>query len=199
MTLLGDMLRLDVDGGSPYAIPLDNPYVGALSIANEIWASGLRNPWRFSFDRATADLYIGDVGQNAWEEISFQSGASDGGENYGWAEMEGAHCYPSGTSCSEADLTLPVHEYAHSEGCSVTGGYVYRGADFPLLQGRYFFADYCASWLRSFGIVDGEARGFQDHTASTGGVSWVSSFGEDGRGELYIVSHGGSIERIVMP
>jgi glucose/arabinose dehydrogenase len=199
MTLLGDMLRLDVDGGTPYAIPSDNPYEGSLSVANEIWASGLRNPWRFSFDRETGDLYIGDVGQNAWEEISFQPASSHGGENYGWAEMEGTHCYPPGASCSQSGLTLPVYEYDHSDGCSVAGGYVYRGTDFPSLRGRYFFADLCASWLRSFGTVNGEARGFQDHTASAGAVSSVVSFGEDGRGELYVVSHGGSIQRIVVP
>ena len=104
MTLLGDMLRLDVDGGTPYAIPADNPFVGALSIANEIWASGLRNPWRFSFDAQTGDLYIADVGQNEWEEISFQAASSDGGENYGWAVLEGTHCYPSAASCSRSGL-----------------------------------------------------------------------------------------------
>jgi glucose/arabinose dehydrogenase len=199
MTLLGDMLRLDVDGGTPYAIPADNPYVGSLSVANEIWASGLRNPWRFSFDRTTGDLYIGDVGQNAWEEISFQPGTSDGGENYGWAIMEGTHCYPPSAGCTGAGLTIPVHEYPHPEGCSVAGGYVYRGGDSPDLQGRYFFADLCSSWLRSFAVVNGEARGFQDHTASAGPVSSVVSFGEDARGELYVVSHGGSIRRIVSP
>jgi glucose/arabinose dehydrogenase len=198
MTLLGDMLRLDVDGGTPYAIPADNPYAGSLSVANEIWASGLRNPWRFSFDRETGELYIGDVGQNAWEEISFQPASSDGGENYGWAVMEGAHCYPMSAACSNSGLTLPVHEYPHSEGCTVIGGYVYRGSDFHALQGRYFFADLCSSWLRSFAVFNGEPRGFQDHTA-TASVSSVVSFGEDARGELYVVSHGGSIRRIVSP
>jgi glucose/arabinose dehydrogenase len=199
MTLLGDMLRLDVDGGSPYAIPADNPFAGVLSIANEIWASGLRNPWRFSFDALTGDLYIGDVGQSAWEEISFQPATSTGGENYGWAVMEGTHCYPPSTGCSTAGLTPPVFEYDHGDGCAVTGGYVYRGSASPALQGRYFFADACASWLRSFVIVNGEAGGLQDHTASAGPLSSIVSFGEGGNGELYIVSHGGSIRRISSP
>ena len=199
MTLLGDMLRLDVDGGSPYAIPADNPFSGSLSVANEIWASGLRNPWRFSFDALTGDLYIGDVGQDAWEEIAFQPASSSGGENYGWAAMESTHCYPPNTSCSTTGLTLPVHEYDHGDGCAVTGGYVYRGSDSPALQGRYFFADACGSWLRSFVMVSGEARGLQDHTDSAGPVSAIVSFGEDGSGELYVVSHGGSIRRIASP
>ncbi|MGE0161235.1 MAG: sorbosone dehydrogenase family protein, partial [Gemmatimonadales bacterium] len=199
MTLLGDMLRLDVDGGTPYAIPADNPYVASLSIAPEIWASGLRNPWRFAFDRATGDLYIADVGQNAWEEVSFQPASSAGGENYGWNVMEGTHCYPVTAGCSQAGLTLPIHEYDHGDGCSIAGGYVYRGADFPALQGRYFFADLCSSWLRSFAVVGGVVRGLQDHTASAGPVSSIVSFGEDGLGELYVVSHGGAILRIASP
>jgi hypothetical protein len=199
LTLLGDMLRLDVDGGTPYAIPADNPFRGSLSIANEIWASGLRNPWRFSFDAQTGDLYIGDVGQNAWEEISFQPASSSGGENYGWAEMEGAHCYPPSTSCSTSGLTLPVHEYDHGDGCAVTGGYVYRGNDAPTLRGRYFFADACAPWLRSFVVVNGEAMALQDHTGTAGPLSSAVSFGEDGERELYVVSHDGSIQRIVSP
>jgi glucose/arabinose dehydrogenase len=200
MTLLGDMLRLDVNGASGYAIPADNPFLGSLSIANEIWASGLRNPWRFSFDASTGDLYIGDVGQNAREEVSFQPGPSVGGENYGWNIMEGTRCYPSGSGCSAAGLTLPVHEYDHSEGCAVTGGYVYRGSDYPALQGRYFFADYCGTWLRSFVVVDGAAAGLQDHTPTAGPVAWTSSFGEDGAGELYVVSlDEGTVKRIVSP
>jgi len=200
MTLLGDMLRLDVDGGSPYAIPADNPFAASLSIRPEIWASGLRNPWRFSFDAVNGDLYIGDVGQNQWEEISYQPGTSNGGENYGWRTMEGTHCYNPSTACSTAGLTLPVHEYDHGDGCSVTGGYVYRGSDYPALQGRYFFADYCGSWLRSFVVQNGVAVGLQDHTDASGPVTSTSSFGEDGRGELYIVSlSGGSVRRIVSP
>ena len=128
MTLLGDMLRLDVDGGSPYAIPVDNPFVGSLSVRQEIWASGLRNPWRFSFDAATGDVYIGDVGQSAREEVSFQPASSPGGENYGWRIMEGSRCYSPSSGCSTAGLTLPIHEYHHSDGCSITGGYSIAGA-----------------------------------------------------------------------
>jgi glucose/arabinose dehydrogenase len=200
MTLLGDMLRLDVDGGSPYAIPADNPFLGSASIANEIWASGLRNPWRFSFDAATADLYIADVGQGAREEVSFQPASSAGGENYGWRIMEGTQCYNPSSGCSTAGLTLPVLDYGHGDGCSITGGYVYRGSDYPALQGRYFFADFCGTWLRSFTMVNGVALGLQDHTATSGPVSGTSSFGEDAHGELYIVSlTQGTVRRIVSP
>jgi glucose/arabinose dehydrogenase len=199
-TLLGDMLRLDVDNGSPYGIPADNPFFGSMSIANEIWASGLRNPWRFSFDAATGDLYIGDVGQNEWEEVSFQPGSSAGGENYGWRIMEGMHCYNPSSGCSTAGLTQPVHEYSHADGCSITGGYVYRGGDYPALQGRYFFADFCGSWLRSLTVVNGGAASVQDHTATSGPVTGTSSFGEDARGELYIVSlTQGTVRQIVSP
>jgi glucose/arabinose dehydrogenase len=200
MTVLGDLLRLDVDGGSPYAIPADNPFVGALSIANEIWASGLRNPWRFSFDRGTGDLYIADVGQSAREELDFQPAASAGGENYGWRIMEGTRCFDPASGCVSAGLTLPVLEYDHSDGCSITGGYVYRGNDFPVLQGRYFFADFCSDWLRSVVVFNGAAAGLQDHTSTTGPVAGTSSFGEDARGELYIVSlTQGTVKRIVSP
>ncbi len=200
MTLLGDLLRLDVDVGSPYAIPADNPFVGSLSVANEIWASGLRNPWRFSFDAANGDLYIGDVGQGEREEVSYQPASSDGGENYGWRIMEGTRCYNPSSGCATTGLTLPIHEYDHSDGCSITGGYVYRGGAYPALQGRYFFADYCRSWLRSFVVVGGAVAGLQDHSATAGPVSGTSSFGEDGAGELYIVSlTQGTIRRIVSP
>ena len=200
MTLLGDMLRLDVDGGSPYAIPADNPYAGSLSVREEIWGSGLRNPWRFSFDRGTGDLYIADVGQGAREEISFQPASSSGGENYGWKVMEGSVCYSPSTGCSTAGLTLPIHEYDHSDGCSITGGYVYRGSRSPALVGRYFFADFCGTWLRSFVVVGGAVVGLQDHTATAGALAGTSSFGEDAAGELYVVSlTQGTVKRIVSP
>jgi glucose/arabinose dehydrogenase len=200
MTLLGDILRLDVDGGSPYAIPADNPFVGSLSVADEIWASGLRNPWRFSFDAANGDLYIGDVGQGEREEVSYQPASSAGGENFGWRIMEGTRCYNPSSGCSANGLTLPIHEYDHSDGCSITGGYVYRGSAYPALAGRYFFADFCSSWLRSFVVVGGAAAGLQDHSATTGPVNGTSSFGEDGEGELYVVSlTQGTVRRIVSP
>jgi glucose/arabinose dehydrogenase len=199
-TLLGSMLRLDVDGGSPYAIPADNPFVDHAGFREETWAYGLRNPWRFSFDRQTGDLYIGDVGQGAREEIDFQPAASDGGENYGWRIMEGGACYDPSSACSMAGLTVPVHDYSQSgPACAVTGGYVYRGAAMPDLIGRYFFGDYCAGFIHSFVIVAGAAESLQDHTDDVGAISQISSFGEDGHGELYVVSLAGTIYRLVAP
>ena len=139
---LGKMLRFDVDIAAPF-IPADNPFIGDPNVLDEIWALGLRNPWRFSFDRLTGDLWIGDVGQNAREEISWAPGASAGGENYGWRCMEGFNCHLSGCTCNDAGLSLPVHDYGHGGGnCSVTGGFAYRG---PIsgIQGTYFFAETC--------------------------------------------------------
>ena len=160
------MLRLDVDSTAPYSVPPDNPFAAAEGAAPEIWAMGLRNPWRFGFDRLTGDLYIGDVGQNKWEEIDVQPAASRGGENYGWRIMEGAHCFHPATGCARPGLTLPVYEYSQAQGCSVTGGYVYRGGSLIDLKGTYIFADYCA------------------------GTIWaVSSFGEDEAGELYVLDY----------
>ena len=195
-TPLGSMLRIDVDGASPYAIPPDNPFANHATYRGETWAYGLRNPWRFSFDRMNGDLYIGDVGQGQVEEVSYQPASSSGGENYGWRILEGSACYNPSSGCDTAGLTLPVYEYGHNPECSVTGGYVYRGSAFPSLAGRYFFADYCAGWIRSFQIVGGAAGGVQDHTPDIGTLSQISSFGEDGVGELYVVSLGGSVYRI---
>jgi glucose/arabinose dehydrogenase len=195
-TVLGSILRLDVDGGSPYAIPADNPFVGDADAAKEIWVYGLRNPWRYSFDRATGDLFIGDVGQSAWEEIDVQPASSTGGENYGWKVMEGTHCFNAAT-CNQAGLVLPVVEYAHSGGaCSVTGGYVYRGSALTDMVGRYFYADYCAGWIRSFRYAGGSALDPQDHTADLGTVSQIVSFGEDAAGELHVVSLTGAVYRL---
>ena len=123
-------------------IPPDNPFVNTAGARAEIWAYGLRNPWRFSFDRATGDLWIADVGQDTFEEVNFQPASSHGGENYGWNRMEGAHCFVAG--CSTQDLTLPVAEYTHAEGCSVTGGFVYRGRVSPGLRGMFLYGDYCS-------------------------------------------------------
>ncbi|GIW43336.1 MAG: hypothetical protein KatS3mg077_0618 [Candidatus Binatia bacterium] len=200
--LLGKMLRIDVDTGSPYAIPPTNPFVGAGPPLDEIWALGLRNPWRYSFDRTTGDLYIADVGQNRFEEINFQPATSTGGENYGWNIVEGnGHCYPSGTSCNQAGLTQPVHEYDHSQGCSVTGGYVYRGCKMPDLRGTYFYGDFCSAFVRTFRMAGGVATDHQDRTAEleSSGVSidQIASFGEDARGELYIADLGGEVFQIV--
>lgn len=194
-TLLGAILRLDVDGGTPYAIPSDNPFVGQAGVREEIWAYGLRNPWRFSFDRSTGDLYVGDVGQSAREEIDVQPSASVGGENYGWNVMEGSICYNAAT-CSTAGLTLPIAEYPHSAGCSVTGGYVYRGTDVPALEGQYLYADYCQGWVRSFTYFGGQAIEAAEWPELSPGTS-VTSFAEDARGELYVMTLGGVLFRIV--
>jgi glucose/arabinose dehydrogenase len=195
-TLLGKLLRIDVDGGSPYAIPADNPFVGTGGVRGEIWAYGLRNPWRFSFDAVTGDLYIADVGQSAREEVDVQPAGSAGGANYGWNVMEGTICYGA-ASCSETGLTLPVTDYPHTNGaCSITGGYVYRGQALPVLGGRYLYSDYCTGWVRSFSYVGGQASDARDWPALAVG-SGVTSFGEDGRGNLYIMTQGGSLYRIV--
>lgn len=192
--LLGSILRLDLDHGLPYTVPASNPFVGQSNRRGELWNWGLRNPWRFSFDRATGDLYIADVGQNEWEEVDVQPAASAGGENYGWALMEGDHCYKS-MLCRKSGLAMPVIEYDHDDGCSITGGYVYRGRDIPELAGTYFYGDYCEGWIRSFVYQGG---------AATNKSSWptldtnqeITSFGEDARGELYVVLSGGTIYRI---
>jgi glucose/arabinose dehydrogenase len=170
--------------------------VNDAAAAKEIWVYGLRNPWRYSFDRETGDLYVGDVGQSAWEEVSVQPSASAGGENYGWNIMEGAHCY-NAASCDQSGLVLPVAEYPHTGGaCSVTGGYVYRGARLPDMVGRYLYADYCAGWIRSFRYSSGTAVELQDHSGDLGTVSQIVSFGEDAAGELYVVSLTGAIYRL---
>jgi glucose/arabinose dehydrogenase len=194
--LLGSILRIDVSG-TGYTSPASNPYSTSPSFRHELWNYGLRNPWRFSLDRQTGDLYIGDVGQNAREEIDVQPAASGGGENYGWNTMEGLSCYGGG-SCNRSGLTLPVLDYGHDEGCSVTGGYVYRGSAVPSLRGTYFYADYCAGMLRSFrwtgsGIV---ADKKWTRLVLSGGVT---SFGEDGSGELYVLTDSGGVYRFSAP
>lgn len=195
-TLLGAMLRIDVDGGTPYGIPTDNPFINDAAARDEIWAYGLRNPWRFSFDRQAGDLYIADVGQSAWEEVDVQPAASDGGENYGWNIMEGAHCFNAAT-CDQTGLTLPVQEYSHGDGCSITGGFVYRGSRLPQLAGHYFYADFCATWVRSFRYDGGQAVDQRDWSNALMPGSGISSFGEDSEGELYIMTLGGNLYRIV--
>jgi len=191
--LLGKILRLDVESGVvPYAIPPTNPYRQTQGYRGEIWALGLRNPWRFSFDRQTGDLYIADVGQNQYEEVDFQPASSPGGENYGWKIMEGAHCYNSDT-CDQSGLTLPVAEYDHSQGCSVTGGFVYRGQQYPRLQGLYFYGDFCSGRIWGVTTLSGDNRAVQllDSPYS------ISTFGEDEAGELYLADYGsGAIYRL---
>lgn len=185
-TLLGSLLRIDVDGGERYTVPADNPFVGDAARADEIWAYGLRNPWRFSFDRLTGDLYMSDVGQLLWEEINFQPAASSGGENYGWNILEGTHCYEA-TECDSLGSTLPVAEYNHEVGgCSVTGGYIYRGSLFPDLTANYFFADYCTGIVwRLFRHPEGT----WSHEVVLRSGRVISSFGEDVAGELYLLDH----------
>jgi glucose/arabinose dehydrogenase len=191
--LLGKMLRIDVNAPT-YTVPPSNPFVGVAGL-DEIWAYGLRNPWRWSFDRATHDLYIADVGQGAREEVNVQPAASAGGENYGWDVWEGTMCHeppPPATSCSMSGFTFPVIEYDHTQGCSITGGYVYRGCRMPDLRGTYFYSDICSGFIKTFkGVSGGVAQNPQDRTGDVGTGGGVSSFGEDARGELYIVDYGG--------
>jgi glucose/arabinose dehydrogenase len=191
-TLLGDLLRIDVDKGDPYSIPTDNPFVGQTGMRGEIWAWGLRNPWRFTFDRTAGLLYIADVGQNAWEEIHVV-GSTQKGVNYGWNLMEGRHCY-RGSTCNTTGLTQPVLEYNHSEGCSVTGGSVYRGTKIPSLQGTYFYADYCQGWVRSFKYVNGAVTA--PKTWEFGSIGNILSFGSDAAGEIYVLSANGNVYRL---
>ncbi len=181
-TLLGKLLRVDIDHGVTYSIPSDNPFVDDPEARNEIWALGLRNPWRFSFDRSTGDLYIGDVGQGSWEEIDFESRTNPGGRNYGWNTMEGNHCYES-SGCSTEGLTLPSSEYSHALGCSVTGGYVYRGTRFPSLRGLYLYGDFCSGTVWAM-----TQSGPGEWTAAVVGETGasISGFGEDESGELYL-------------
>jgi glucose/arabinose dehydrogenase len=192
-TLLGALLRIDVDtGASPYVIPPDNPYVG-VDGADEIWAIGLRNPWRFSFDRDTGDLYIGDVGQNAWEEIDYQAANSAGGLNFGWHCLEGTHTYNTDPPCNSsaylAGLTGPIAEYGHDVGDAVTGGFVYRGTQYPILAGRYFYGDYETGRLWSVTKTGSNPATWSGpHLELNSGLN-ISSFGEDESGELYVVSY----------
>jgi glucose/arabinose dehydrogenase len=193
-TLLGKLLRLDVDAGDPYAIPPDNPLAGTAGARGEIWATGLRNPWRWAFDRTAGHLYIADVGQNTWEEINVVA-AIAAGVNYGWDVMEGQHCHEPSSGCTQSGLTLPTVEYSHADGCSITGGFVYRGAAMPSLQGTYFYADYCSGWVRSFRYANGAATEPRDW--DFGNLGNILSFGEDAVGELYVLSATGTVYRIV--
>ncbi len=198
LNLLGNILRIDVDTppGVAYAIPADNPFVGNPAVLDEIWAYGLRNPWRFSFDSLTGDLWIADVGQNALEEINWQAANSVGGQNYGWRLMEGSACYNPQQNCNDGTLTLPVLEYRHgaSTGKSVTGGYVYRGADIPALQARYLFGDFVSGRIWT-GSREGERWVMRELLNS--GLA-ISAFGIDEKNELYVADFGrGVIYRFV--
>ncbi len=220
-SLLGKLLRIDVEmepdpgftpthhlylpvtiqsnpnsSQMPYRIPDTNPYVGMAGYREEIWAYGLRNPWRFSFDRSTGDLFIGDVGQSDREEIDFQPASSGGGENYGWNIMEGSQCYGS-LSCDMTGLVMPVYDYSHVSGnCSVSGGFTYRGGDYPGMQGIYFFADFCSGFI--WGTQQTQT-GWDTQELTQEAYS-ISSFGEDEDGELYLLDrqpNSGSLYRVI--
>jgi glucose/arabinose dehydrogenase len=196
-SLLGKLLRLRVLPNGTAEIPADNPFTGGASQRGEIWSYGLRNPWRFSFDPATGDLYIADVGQNALEEVNVAPSASGRGRglNFGWRIMEGTNCFNPASGCAQAGLTLPALTYGRSDGCSVTGGYVYRGSRVPPLTGHYLYSDYCQGWIRSFRFVNGAVT-FPAEWPTLKLPGDVTSFGRDAGGELYIMTSGGSLHRI---
>lgn len=182
-TLLGKMLRIDVSQ-LPYTIPPDNPFVGQPGVRGEIWSYGWRNPWRFSFDRSSGDLFVGDVGQNEWEEIDYEP-AGAGGRNYGWNTMEGTHCFEPPSGCDRSGLVLPILEYSHAEGCSVTAGFLYRGSAVPALQEEFIYGDYCSGTIW-------RARGSGDQWTSSVLMQtplWITAFGEDVSGELYVADY----------
>lgn len=200
-SLLGSMLRIGVDGddfpndgGRNYTIPADNPFVGTAG-ADEIWAYGLRNPWRFSIDTETGLMYIGDVGQGLYEEIDAAPSAA-AGLNYGWNAFEGNHCYDTDDGCNRAGKTFPVYEYPHAEGCSVTGGVVYRGDEFPDLVGHYFYSDYCFGELRSFKYDGGVVTADRNWVNRFGTLGNVTSFGVDNEDRLYITNVSGDLMRL---
>jgi len=203
-SLEGKVLRLDV-ASLPYSIPPDNPFVGAGGFLDEIWAFGLRNPFRCSHDRMNGDFWIGDVGRNFWEEIDFEP-LGESGRNYGWPLMEGAHCFFPEENCDPGGLTYPIHEYSHNIGCSVAGGYVYRGGAVPEYYGHYFYADLCTAEIWSFLEVNGVRTQLTNRTAALapgGGLSidTISSLGEDANGELLFVDYApgpsGEVYRLV--
>ncbi len=188
-TLLGKILRIDVNGGSAYAIPPGNPF------GDEIWSYGLRNPWRFSFDRLTGDLWIGDVGQDDWEEIDFEPAGSAGGRNYGWRFKEGSQCFDPPSGCDPGGLVDPVLEYGHGLGCSVTGGHRYRGPAMPGRRGTYFYGDFCSG--RLWGATPAAAGAWKSVELADTSFQ-ISSFGEDEAGEVYLADlSGGEIHRLV--
>ena len=194
-TLLGKILRIDPtpSGNRGYTVPPDNPFVGRAGARPEIWSYGLRNPWRFSFDQATGDIWIGDVGQNAWEEVDMQAQSAGGGKgvNFGWNVFEGTHAYRDGDA---PGAVPPVFEYSHDGGnCSVTGGYVYRGEKIPAMQGVYLFADYCAGDLRA--LVASGGKVVQERILPVSSPA-ISSFGQDAAGELYVLSDDGNVYRV---
>ncbi|HKG56532.1 MAG TPA: PQQ-dependent sugar dehydrogenase [Candidatus Limnocylindrales bacterium] len=196
-THLAKLLRIDVDtkaDGRAYGIPASNPFATRSGARPEIYVFGMRNPWRISFDRANGDLWIGDVGQGAWEEIDVVRAGSGGGENFGWNRTEGFHCYPGGDSCDRSGLTDPVTEYAHDLGCSVTGGVVYRGKAYPMLAGVYLFGDYCSG---NVWAIDAAASRVDDPAIVAETGRSISSFGEDDAGEVYATDLAGTLLKVV--
>jgi glucose/arabinose dehydrogenase len=195
---LGKMLRFDVDAAPPF-VPADNPFRTRSDVQPHVWASGLRNPWRFAFDRLTGDLFIADVGQGRREEINVGLGSRRGGENYGWNVMEGTLCFSPSSGCTTQGLTAPVLDYGHDEGCSITGGVVYRGCRMPGLAGAFFYGDYCSNVVRSLRLADGRAADLRDWTGALGrNLQNLGAFGLDADGEMYLVDHGeGVVYRIV--
>ncbi|MDP6936897.1 MAG: PQQ-dependent sugar dehydrogenase [Candidatus Marinimicrobia bacterium] len=212
-TLFGSILRINIDGNHPYEIPKDNPFTEIDSARNEIFIYGVRNAWRFSLDAENNDLYIADVGQSSWEEIHSLPWSTSFGANLGWNITEGTHCYPPGVECSQNNLDIPIFEYPNNanymktligweqndaQGCSVTGGYVYRGSKILNFVGHYFFGDYCTGKIWSFRAEEGVAVQFSEYTIE--GLEedlYLSSFGIDGNGELYILNHSGFVYKIV--
>lgn len=196
----GTILRIDVDSGDPYAVPSDNPFTSVAEVPDEVWAYGFRNPWRFSFDRQTGDLYISENGEHSWEEINYQPADDPGGQNYGWSVAEGTHCYAT-DPCDMTGLTPPIHEVAHDEAdpdCSgsIVGGYVYRGSALPQLRGHYLYANFCTNTVASFLVSGGTATDHQDWTSELG-ITRPVSFGEDADGELYLIAFfDGTVYRI---
>ncbi|HMG26055.1 MAG TPA: PQQ-dependent sugar dehydrogenase [Acidimicrobiia bacterium] len=191
-TLLGKILRIDPtpSGGAPYSIPSDNPFAGGGGMP-EIWAYGLRNPWRFSWDRETADMWIADVGQNQWEEIDFVRAGRGAGANYGWNRVEGNHEF---SGAAPAGAVGPIHEYSHAGGgCSISGGYVYRGSKIPGLTGQYLFSDYCDSTIRSIRERGGKVADQRDLGLK---ANQVTAFGQDQDGQLYVLSQGDGVQRV---
>jgi glucose/arabinose dehydrogenase len=197
-TLLGKVLRIDVKdadatAAAPYAIPPDNPYAGVADAMPEIWLSGLRNPWRFRFDEATGDLWIGDVGQAAWEEVDVIR-AGSGGENLGWNTMEGTHCYAA-DPCAKAGLTLPVAEYDHDAGCSIVGGVVARASTVPAIQDRYLFSDYCSG---TFWTIDPDGDGLRTPQPILESGRSISAIASDEDGSVLVTDiSGGQLLRVV--
>ena len=212
----GKILRIDVDQGDPYSIPTNNPFVGKKNVKEEIWSYGLRNVWRFSFDKLNGDKYLGDVGQNNFEEIDFESSSSKGGLNFGWKVMEGFHCFEF-SECDSKNMTLPIYEYPNNanyiktlagfkqknrDGCSVTGGYVYRGNSIPELYGKYIFGDYCTGKVWSFNHDGLKINNFVNHTNTIMNSIdkksfYLSSFGSSQDGELFLIDYSGILYQLI--